>query len=149
MNKQTTPLHRQVGGNHYTSKIQHATFCQQNRIPWCEAAAIKYIVRHRLKNGKEDLLKAKHYLEICCYEEYIRKDTNPIGMDPEVFPIPLKDFMDANGLTPLESQVVVLICSHQRKHGESTLRNAITLLDSAIAEYEREAAQAQLDLGLL
>jgi len=64
-------MEKQVGGTHYKGmKIQHFTFCQVNRIPWGEAAAIKYICRHREKNGKEDLLKAIHYLEMVIEQEY-------------------------------------------------------------------------------
>lgn len=65
------PLNRQVGGSHYTQMpIQHVEFCQRNGIPWCEAAAIKYLVRHRQKNGLEDLRKAVHYIELLIELEY-------------------------------------------------------------------------------
>ena len=48
----------QVGGNHYKDmKIQPITFIQENNIPFCEANVIKYVCRHRNKNGLEDLLK--------------------------------------------------------------------------------------------
>ena len=64
-------LNKQVGGSHYKAQpIQHVEFCQRNQIPWCESAAIKYIVRHKRKNGKEDLLKAIHYLEMLIEIEY-------------------------------------------------------------------------------
>lgn len=57
-------LGRQVGGDHYQMPIQHSEFCEKNSIPYLDANCIKYIVRHRSKNGMEDLRKAKHYLEI-------------------------------------------------------------------------------------
>jgi len=65
-----TALDRQVGGSHYKMPIQHAEFCQRNRLSWCESAAIKYIVRHGRKNGVEDINKAIHYLEILKELEY-------------------------------------------------------------------------------
>lgn len=65
-----TALEKQVGGDHYKMPIQHAEFCQRNRLSWCESAAIKYIVRHQRKGGKQDLLKAIHYLEILIQLEY-------------------------------------------------------------------------------
>lgn len=63
-------LNKQVGGNHYSMPIQHVEFCQRNRLPWCESAAIKYIVRHKQKNGIEDIRKAIHYLELLAEIEY-------------------------------------------------------------------------------
>jgi len=64
-------LEKQVGGGHYKDQpIQHVEFCQKNKIPWCESAAIKYIVRHRKKNGVEDIDKAIHYLELLKELEY-------------------------------------------------------------------------------
>lgn len=54
---------KQVGGSHYKGdKIQHFEYVMVNGIPWGEAAAIKYIVRHAKKNGAEDIDKALHYL---------------------------------------------------------------------------------------
>lgn len=51
----------QVGGSHYRRmKIDVFEFAERNGLTFMEATAIKYICRHRLKNGKEDLLKAMH-----------------------------------------------------------------------------------------
>lgn len=59
------PLETQVGGNHYKDlKIQPIEFIHANNIPFCEANAIKYLCRWRNKNGVQDLLKAKHYIDL-------------------------------------------------------------------------------------
>lgn len=64
-------LNRQEGGSHYkTFKIQPLEFIYQNDIPFIEANIIKYILRHRQKNGLEDLRKAEHYLKILMQYEY-------------------------------------------------------------------------------
>ena len=64
-------LARQVGGNHYKGDaIQHVEFCQRNHLTWCESAALKYMVRHRRKNGRQDIEKAIHYLELLLEIEY-------------------------------------------------------------------------------
>lgn len=61
----------QVGGSHYKDmKIQPIEFIYQNKIPFIEGNAIKYICRHRSKNGKEDILKAIHYLNLLLEKEY-------------------------------------------------------------------------------
>ena len=58
-------LKKQIGGNHYKKyKIQPIEFILKNNIGFCEANIIKYILRFREKGGAEDLLKAKHYIEL-------------------------------------------------------------------------------------
>lgn len=65
------PLKEQVAGDHYkVMKIQVVEFCHANGIPYIEGAIIKHVCRHRLKNGKEDLLKARHYIDILLKLEY-------------------------------------------------------------------------------
>lgn len=59
------PKNRQVGGLHYqTMKIQPSEFIVENGLGWYEGNAVKYICRHKVKNGKQDLEKAIHYLEL-------------------------------------------------------------------------------------
>lgn len=61
----TTPLQTQVGGDHYKSmKIQPVEFIHANNIPYMEGNIIKYVTRWRTKNGKADLEKAKHYIDL-------------------------------------------------------------------------------------
>ena len=62
----------QIGGNHYSSlKIQPTEYIVANKLSWCEGNAVKYITRHRIKGeGKDDLLKAKHYIDLCIEFEY-------------------------------------------------------------------------------
>lgn len=55
---------KQVGGNHYTKmKIEPIKFILENNISFCEGNVIKYVCRYNEKNGVEDLLKAKQYIE--------------------------------------------------------------------------------------
>ena len=61
----------QVGGSHYKGlAIQPAEYCQRNRLPYCEANVVKYVTRHREKNGREDIEKAIHYLQLLLEIEY-------------------------------------------------------------------------------
>lgn len=49
---------------HYTQYvIQPMQFVGLNKIGFIEGNVIKYVCRYNLKNGIEDLKKAKHYLE--------------------------------------------------------------------------------------
>jgi hypothetical protein len=61
----------QVGGSHYKDcKIQPTEFIHANNIPFIEGNIIKYVIRHRNKNGIEDLKKAKHYIDLLIQFEY-------------------------------------------------------------------------------
>lgn len=65
------PLNSQVGGSHYKKyKIQPIEYAMANDLNYCQANSIKYITRYRDKNGKEDLLKAIHNIEILIKLEY-------------------------------------------------------------------------------
>ena len=69
-------LDKQVGGNHYKNMpIQVVEFCQLNNLNACESNVIKYIVRHRLKGGIEDVNKAIHYAELLKQLEYSADET--------------------------------------------------------------------------
>tara|TARA_R100000781_G_scaffold82542_1_gene50852 strand:- start:985 stop:1191 length:207 start_codon:yes stop_codon:yes gene_type:complete len=64
-------LKKQVGGNHYKNmKIQPAEFINKNGLQFAEGNAIKYICRHKYKNGEEDVRKAIHYLEMILERDY-------------------------------------------------------------------------------
>lgn len=55
----------QVGGNHYKQfKIQPMQFALENKLDAAQQNIIKYIMRHSFKNGKQDLEKAKHYVDL-------------------------------------------------------------------------------------
>lgn len=71
---ETEPTSDQVGGNHYKDlKIQPTEFIHANNIPFIEGNIIKYVIRHRSKNGIEDLKKAKHYIDLLINFEYESK----------------------------------------------------------------------------
>lgn len=60
----STAAARQHGGDHYKgTRIQSwDVFLDWGLDPWA-CNVIKYVQRHRKKAGKDDLEKAKHYLE--------------------------------------------------------------------------------------
>ena len=62
---------KQIGGDHYLKmKIQPSEFANKNNLPFAEGNAIKYICRHKDKGGKEDLKKAKHYIDMIIERDY-------------------------------------------------------------------------------
>ena len=62
---------KQVGGKHYLNyKIQPSEFVIENKLLYPEGNVIKYILRHQDKGGKEDLLKAKHFIDMIIERDY-------------------------------------------------------------------------------
>jgi len=66
-----TAFFKQIGGSHYKKyKIQPSRFINENKILFAEGNAIKYICRHQDKGGKQDLLKAIHYIQMIVERDY-------------------------------------------------------------------------------
>lgn len=64
-------LDKQVSGNHYKDKgIQPIVYIHANNLGFCEGNVIKYVTRHKEKNGAADIKKAIHYLELLLELEY-------------------------------------------------------------------------------
>lgn len=66
----TNPLDRQEGGEHYKLPIQPIEYITKNQLPFIEGNVVKYITRHRTKNGVEDIKKVIHYCELLLKLEY-------------------------------------------------------------------------------
>lgn len=61
----------QVGGNHYKQlAIQPSEYIYLNQLGWFEGNVVKYVTRHKVKNGVEDIKKAIHYLHLLMEYEY-------------------------------------------------------------------------------
>lgn len=120
-------LATQIGGDHYKGvAIQHFTFCQTNGISWGLACVLKYCIRHRKKNGFQDLQKAMHYLQLFIehhsgaeYAQHMAKlvQTRPVrygGRSSNCVKasqgITASQFCLANGYTGRLEELVGLIC---------------------------------------
>lgn len=65
----------QIGGQHYKNKkIQPITFIMENDLGFCEGNIIKYVTRYKDKNGIEDLMKARHYIDFLIEKLKTEKD---------------------------------------------------------------------------
>ena len=61
---------------HYDMEIQPIKYSMANGLGFCEGNILKYVSRYALKGGIEDLLKARHYIEILI-AEYGGDNANP------------------------------------------------------------------------
>lgn len=69
--KDSAPLQSQVGGDHYKDlPIQPVQFIHANGLNFLEGCVVKRICRHRNKNGRQDLEKAIHELQLLMEIEY-------------------------------------------------------------------------------
>lgn len=67
----------EVGGDHYKNMaIQPFEYAMKNNFNAGQTLALRYISRYKHKNGKEDLLKAIHCIELLIEEEYGQPDTD-------------------------------------------------------------------------
>ena len=53
--------------------IEPVSFIMRNNIPYAEGNVIKYVLRHDMKGGREDIDKAIRYLEMIKEEKYSGK----------------------------------------------------------------------------
>lgn len=66
-----SPLVPQVGGNHYKDRgIQPVEYINANNLNFFQGNIVKYITRHKDKNGLEDLAKVIHYTLLESYFQY-------------------------------------------------------------------------------
>lgn len=66
-------LTKQVDGDHYKNlAIQPAVYSFKNKLNWHQGEIIKYVTRYKNKNGKVDLEKAKHLIDMLIELEYVR-----------------------------------------------------------------------------
>ena len=57
-------MQQNINPQHYTSGgIQPIEYIDANKLGYYEGNILKYITRYKMKNGFEDLQKAKWYLE--------------------------------------------------------------------------------------
>lgn len=119
------PLSTQVGGAHYKGQgIQPVEFLERNHFPFSAACAIKYVFRWKLKNGKEDLQKAHHFLEL---GELFH--TPPLARH-HAWVITPDDFLSSNSIGVPEYQIILAICAtfEQGKKAYQKARKLITEL---------------------
>jgi len=67
----SSALDKQVSGNHYKGcKIQPIEYIHANGLDYFQGNVIKYVTRYKDKNGKADIEKAIHYLELILELQY-------------------------------------------------------------------------------
>lgn len=74
IDQSASALDVQEGGNHYKSLvIQPVEYIHKNNLDYFQGNVIKYITRHKSKNGAEDVRKALHYCQLVLELQYGEK----------------------------------------------------------------------------
>jgi len=64
-------LDKQVGGSYYKDfRMQPVEFAFVNGLNFLQGNIIKYVCRYKGKNGRQDLEKARHYIDLLIELEY-------------------------------------------------------------------------------
>lgn len=67
-------LTQQEGGSHYKDcKIQPIEYIHANSLDFFQGNIVKYVTRHKSKNGAEDLRKVIHYAQLALELQYGEK----------------------------------------------------------------------------
>ena len=131
---------KQIGGSHYESEYQHWSWVIDAGLGYLEGCATKYVSRWWKKNGLQDLLKAKTYVQkmIVNYDAVYALSIEPPHNIDELN----ARFKKANNLPDLEYQFCCLMSDWQ---STQQLEFAMQLLDSLITTAQR-AQEAGLPL---
>lgn len=71
MSKIKSSFDAQVGGTWYsTLAIQPIEYITKNKLDWNEGNIVKYVTRHKLKHGAEDVRKVIHYAQMLLETNY-------------------------------------------------------------------------------
>ena len=123
-------LENQVGGDHYKKlAVQPVALIVDLHLDYFVGNIVKYVTRHRFKNGKEDIKKAIHYCELAVYYS---KYKNPIAAKFGFTTVAklVDKYAEKDYLTLLERNAIYYACTDNY-----TL--AIETLNKIIKEYEQ------------
>lgn len=96
----------QTGGDHYKGMcIQPIVFATVNRYDPAAFSVVKYVSRHRRKNGKEDLQKAADFVAIRL--QLLREEPELRFGPAAIEAITVKEYAESNQLSDLETAILV------------------------------------------
>ena len=124
-------LMTQEGGNHYKAMgMQPVEFCAVNRYDPTAFSALKYVSRHHVKNGREDLLKGRHFIRL---RRDLRRDHPSLYGFKALDVIPVSEYTQANNISGLEASI--LIDLHVWALGQLTLSESV-IADLIIQKFD-------------
>ena len=125
----TNALERQVGGGHYKSMgMQPIEFAMTNQWDAAAFSVLKYLSRHRNKNGVEDLKKARHFIEL-------RVELGRLRF-AAIERVPMSRYISLNNISGLDAAALMWLESWVVEPTEERdLGDVMRCIDLMIAEY--------------
>lgn len=122
-------LETQVGGDHYKKlAVQPVQLIVKLQLDYFKGNVVKYVTRHRFKNGIEDIKKAIHYCDLA--KHYMSSvGTNKFSV--KTIAAVTTDYAEKNYLTLLERNAIYYTCVER-------FNLAVETLNKIIKEYEQE-----------
>jgi hypothetical protein len=145
------PNDMQHGGKHYRAGYQHWDLVADLQMNYYLANATKYLTRHGKKNGREDVLKAEHYVRK--YLDLVRGGRMPKPYSPpHLTQLAQQElvlrFLDDNGLLPGSSDYTATyaLCL---AYGVRDVEDALAPIRELLEEYDdgAEPTPAYVDQG--
>ena len=124
----------QVAGTHYRAKVQHWDYVLQAlQGRYLEGNITKYVLRHRKKNGLQDLEKALQYLAKL-HESLKSGVVTPLNKPNMNFD--MHRFVVENGLNSMEAFIVKRLAYWYQPEHLDEAEKAIRVLAKDYAEHE-------------
>jgi hypothetical protein len=133
----------QHGGNHYKNlPIQPIEFIMANQLGFAEGNVIKYLLRD--KDGLNDLLKARHYIQFIEEDCFYRRTLSRVRMVCQIgawwnLSVDVDTFIKANCIINPRAGVIRHIAFWNCRGQQSDLDAAAKWLDELIASYQPPA----------
>lgn len=132
----TDAFTKQIGGNHYkVMQIQPQHFCMVNGWDSGAFSVLKYLSRHRFKNGLQDIEKGRHFVEL--RQADIAHAMRPRGI------ITMQEYVRVNGIFELDHSALLHLDWWVAGMGDSQRIHLLECIDHLAAEYG-SGAQAEL-----
>lgn len=136
--KEKSALDEQVGGDHYRKLVvQPVEFISAINANFFQGNVIKYVTRYKDKNGEQDLLKAKHYIDFI--KQFTPKTFTPDTKEAADY---LDRFIKENELSGKVKDIIVDVVYEDYD-------DALLKIDEIIDEYTnfKLATEAFTELG--
>lgn len=126
------PLQKQVGGDHYRKlAIQPVEFATINQLDPCAFSILKYISRHRSKDGRRDVEKAIHFFELRCVLPGVKRVPRPR--------VSFSSYCIANGLPTADANAITTLGDWAQ--GYAMPQAMEEALDILLNEYPNESEE--------
>lgn len=116
----------QIAGQHYKASIQTWDYILAHDLGFLEGNVIKYVTRYRKKDGIQDLLKARHYLDklVEVENERLRRASHPDDQDQQATTVSPVEPKDRHGQRTFddaayrEQVIAALRCRNETGYGQ-------------------------------